>query len=394
MKSVGIICEYDPFHNGHLRQIECARAGGAETVACVMSGNTTQRGGFACADKYVRAEAALLSGADLVLELPYPYSSASAEYFATAGVRILNSLGVDELNFGSECGNIDMLFDVAKITSGEEYLNLYLKILEENKEIGSAEAYSEAYFRMTGRKMPVMPNDMLGIAYCRAAIETNASLKLTTVKREGAGFLDMAFQENDLPSATALRRMFLRGEFERAFSFMPQASAECFGRALESGIFPTDVRRISNAILAWFRLADHEYLDSIAESSGGVGRRLMSAAKKATDLDEMLSLAATKRYTDARLRRAVLYAMTGVTQEDLKKAPAYTMLLAANKRGRALLNKKTNNELTIVTKPADAPFCRQNELSAKADAIYTLTLGKALRSDEFLRKKPKISEND
>ncbi len=394
MKSVGIICEYDPFHNGHLRQIECARANGAGTVVCVMSGNTTQRGGFACADKYVRAEAALLSGADLVLELPYPYSSASAEYFAAAGVKILDSLGVDELNFGSECGDIDVLFDVAKFTASEEYLNIYRKLLDENKEIGSAEAYSEAYFRLTGREMPTMPNDTLGIAYCRAAIEINASLKLTTVKREGAGFSDTEICENALPSATAIRRMFSTGEFERAFLFMPKASAECFGRALDDGRFPTDMSRISHAVLAWFRLADPESLDSVAEASGGVGRRLVSAAKKATGLDEMLSLAATKRYTDARLRRAALYAMTGVTQEDLKADPAYTTLLAANKRGRALLNKKTNNELKIVTKPADAPFCRQNELSSKADAIYTLTFEKALPSDEFLRKKPKISEND
>ena len=214
MKTVGIICEYDPFHNGHLHQIELSRKSGADTVVCLMSGNSTQRGSFACADKYVRAEAALLSGADLVLELPYPYSSSAAEYFAAAGVAVLDSLGVDELNFGSECGDIDLIYSAAKVTASEEYVKEYRNILEKEPSTGAAEAYAKAYLKISGRELPTMPNDTLGVAYCRAAIKLGTDMRLTTVKREGAGFLANELDEKDaFPSATAIRSLFSAGDF-------------------------------------------------------------------------------------------------------------------------------------------------------------------------------------
>jgi len=394
MKTVGIICEYDPFHKGHLRQIESSRQNGADTVICLMSGNSTQRGGFACADKYVRAEAALASGADLVLELPYPYSSSAAEYFAAAGVCILDALDVDELNFGSECGDIDLLFDAARVTASDEYAWEYRKILDSNPNTGSAEAYAKAYLSLTGRELPTSPNDMLGVSYCRAAIKSKTDMKLSTVKREGAGYSDTDAGNNEYPSATSIRRLFEKKEFEKAFSYMPNAASECFMRAKDEGLFPSDVNKLETAILTFFRLAETDAFDNIADASDGLGRRLISAARNATSLEEFYREAATKRYTDARIRRAVLYCMTGVTAEDLRRTPEYTLLLAANKRGRAFLSKIPDTAPKIVTKPADAPAGRQSELSAKLDALYTLTLPKSLKSNEFLRRRPKISEND
>ena len=395
MRSVGIVCEYDPFHNGHFRQIELIKKNNPDTaIVCLMSGNLTQRGRFAVTDKYTRAAAAVASGADLVLELPYPYSSASAEYFAAAGVCILDSLGVDEMNFGSECGDIDLLSEVAAVTASKSFSECYKNILKRNPEIGSASAYAEAYFELTGKKLPTTPNDILGISYLRAAIKAGTNMTLTAVKREGAGFSDDSVKENEYPSATAIRKLFRSGCFEKGFEYMPSAAAEIYREAQREELFPTDADKLSSAVVSFFRLTDPESLDCIAEAGGGVGRRLCAAAKETTDFESMIALTATKRYTDARLHRAAIYCLTGVTEDDIKETPKYTLLLAANKRGRDFLSSRDENGLKVVTKPADAPKCRQTELSHKLDAIFTMCLPKARKAEEFFRRSPKIFEKD
>lgn len=395
MRSVGIVCEYDPFHNGHKRQIELIKKNNPDAaVVCLMSGNLTQRGSFAVADKYTRAAAAVASGADLVLELPYPYSSASAEYFAAAGVCILDSLGVDEMNFGSECGDIGILTEVARVTASESFSGCYKNILVKRPDMGSAAAYSEAFAVLTGKDLPTTPNDILGVSYLRAAIKIGTDMKLTAVKREGIGFSDDTLKENEYPSATAIRKLFRSGDFEKGYGYMPSGAAEIYKHALNEEAFPTDTDRISTAAVAFFRLAEPESLDKIAEAGGGLGRRLCAAAKDATDLDSMIALAATKRYTDARLRRTVMYCLTGVTEKDIRSAPTYTTLLSANKKGREFLATRDRDGIKIVTKPADAPECRQTDLSRKLDAIFTLSLPRPTGAEEFLRRSPKIFEKD
>ncbi len=394
LKSTGIICEYDPFHKGHEHQIELLRQSGTDTVVCLMSGNATQRGGLAVADKYTRAAAALASGADLVLELPFPYSSASAEYFADAGVSLLNSLGVDELNFGSESGDIEGLTKIAKVTAKAEFDLTYRKILEADPTVGTARAYSEAYKALTGHELAGGPNDILAFAYIRSALRLKSDIKLTTVKRIGAGFSDTVLKTGEYPSATALRRAFSSGELDRAFEGLPEGSKEVYRTAKEQGRFPADMSKLDAAMLSFFRLCDPTSLENIADTSGGIGGRLISAARSSTSFDEMLKEAATKRYTDARLRRAALFCLTGVTAEDLRERPCYTTLLAADLRGREFLSERKSCGLKIVTKPSDAPLCRQRELSERLDSLFVQTLPKPRRADDFLRRSPKISEND
>lgn len=394
MSSVGIICEYNPFHNGHLRQISLIRKRGIDTVVCVMSGNVTQRGEFACADKYIRAEAALLSGADLVLELPYPYSAASAEFFAAAGVCALDALGVDEINFGSESGDERRLKAIAEATSTKEFSELYGNILSDSPELGSAAAYEEACQKTLGGEFLGGSNDLLALSYFRAAIRAKIETPLTVTKREGAGYSETDICNFEYPSATGIRNLLEKGEFAKAFSYMPSESAEVYRTALESDRFPTDMNKIESAILSFFRLTDPEMLEDIAEASGGVAQRLCSAAKKATDLRSFFELAATKRYTDARLRRTVLFCMTGVKALDIRSTPEYLTLLAANEKGRKFLSARKTDGITVVTKPADAPDGRQKYLSQKADELYTLTLPKVCASATYLRCSPKILEKD
>ena len=142
-KTVGIICEYNPFHSGHRYQIEDVRSLGFDRIVCVMSGNSVQRGEFAITDKYTRAEMAVNGGADLVLELPFPYSSSSAEFFALAGVRILENAGVDAICFGSECGDIDKLRKAANVCESEGFADNYKELI--SRGMGATNAFFEAY---------------------------------------------------------------------------------------------------------------------------------------------------------------------------------------------------------------------------------------------------------
>ncbi len=395
MRSIGIICEYDPFHLGHERQIKLIRERCEDArVVCLMSGNATQRGSFAITDKYTRAAAALSSGADAVLELPFPYSASSAEFFAAAGVCLLDALGVDEINFGSESGDLEALFKIAEILMSEEFELKYREKTKTDTSCGAARAYAESYFELTGKELTNGPNDLLALAYIKAALRSRTDVKLTTVARVGAGFNQVELKEEQYPSATAIRRSFTANEFEKALSHLPDGSAEVYRNAAERGACPTDTSKLDSAILSFFRLCEPTELEKFAEASGGVAARLASASREAVNTREMLERASTKRYTDVRLRRAVLFCLLGVTPNDLRATPAYTTLLAANRKGREFLSKRRGCGITIVTKPSDAPLCRQRELSEKLDSLFVQTLPRPQEAGSFFRLSPKISESD
>ena len=202
MKSVGIICEYNPFHNGHAAQIEILRGMGYERVVCVMSGNYTQRGELAIADKYTRSEAAIRGGADVVLELPYPYSSLSAEGFARAGVHILSSVGVDAICFGSESADLDLLTAASDAISSKEFVEKY----SQSVKGGSAKSFFSLLGEHIGRDCSILSNDILAIQYIAAIKSLAVKLDVVSIKREGAAYSKIELSQNELPSATAIRR--------------------------------------------------------------------------------------------------------------------------------------------------------------------------------------------
>ena len=180
MSVFGIVCETNPIHNGHKHLITSARENGADAIVCVMSGNTVQRGEFAIADKYLRAEALLSCGADLVLELPFPWSTSSAEYFARASIQLLREF-CDTVIFGSECGNIDLLERAADFAYCPDFKEKY------NKRLSSGEGAAAAYFDMlneaTGASLS--SNDLLGVEYIKAAKVLAADIKFITIPRQG-----------------------------------------------------------------------------------------------------------------------------------------------------------------------------------------------------------------
>lgn len=380
----GIICEYNPMHRGHEYMINKLRPDGA--VVCLMSGNWVQRGDAAVCDKYDRAAAAVRSGADLVLELPFPWSCASAGYFAAAGVHILSAVGVGNIAFGSESASYDMLRAAAH--AADEAAD------SAAADEGYAAAYYSAINRALGGTARLLPNDILGVEYIRAARRLGTNTEFTVIKRRGAGYLDTDVN-SDFPSATALRCAIAGGTIPDG---MTDAMEEILRRAAEDGRAPAGLDAIEKIALWRFRRGGAE-LDRAAECGGGVSGRLERAAGESGTLGQMLSAAATKKYTDARLRRAVIFALTGVLKADLDALPAYTTVLALNGRGRRILAEvRKNAAVEVFTRPSDASrarsaaVIRQAELLAAAEELYSLALPKPAPAGEFLRRTPFVAE--
>ena len=366
MRHVGIICEYNPFHGGHLHLIKAVR--GAQTVICLMSGNFTQRGEAALLPPVARAAMAVEAGADLVLELPFPFAASSARYFATAGVRALFALGADTLAFGSECGDLARLQALAEkapegnCREGETLLT---------QSTGDAAAYFEALGEA------VSSNDILGIEYLRAMLREAPGMEAFTLQREGAEYRQTVLEKQGFPSATALRLALARGE--DITPLLPEASQAAYAAA-KAAYGTAKTERLGSAMLAILRArgAKTEAFADIAECGGGLAGRLIKAAESATDYETLCRAAATKRYTDGRIRRALLYMLAGVTREDLDAHPVYLRLLAANARGREFLNETARRRIIpVVTKQADIAglgqfAARQRELAAISDGLYAL----------------------
>lgn len=386
----GIICEFNPFHSGHKYLFDQARELGAKNIVCAMSGNSVQRGELAAFDKYLRAKSALENGANLVLELPFPWSSASAEYFATAGIKILAPY-CDAVIFGSECGDVELLRRAAENALTVEFCEK-LEGRKKNGE-GAASAYFSLLEEYVGVKLS--SNDILGVEYIKAAKKYGVKLEFYTVKRIGNAYRDNNIYDSEIPSASAIRKALRTGNETEILQIKNYTCNSI--DSLLNGDSITDIKRIERALLMYFRLCEPSEISCYAEADGGVAERICSAAKESIDIDSFWESVKTKRYTDAKLSRAILFSLTRVKRELLVSSPEYTCLLAANDNGRALLSsvKKncTDNRIPVVTKPADVP---RNSLQFAAEerlnAIFSLSskdaysMGEAYRKNAFIIK--------
>ena len=348
-KICGIICEFNPLHDGHIYLIKEAKKI-AKSVVCVMSGNFVQRGEAAFYDKYSRAKTALESGADAVLELPFPWCAAPAEFFARAGVTVAHAAGVTDLVFGSECGDTETLLRAAELADSEEFKALCDTIYQ--GDVGFAAARYEAARRISPDTAEIFSssNDMLAAEYIRQSSRLGFKFKFHAVKRiETASASEirkaLAGEEKHDPAS----KLF---EIEKEFFRLEKISGKSFD--FESGII----------------------------------NRLFKASTTAQD--SLITSAATKKYTDARLRRAALFALTDIRKTDLDKTPDFTVLLGANRAGREVIGGIRGIEL--VTKPADAK-CPQYALEAFSDKLYTLCMECDPGADYFIKKSPYIIDN-
>ncbi len=375
-----VICELNPFHNGHRAVFEAAGRDSGCTVA-MMSGAFVQRGEAAVFDKYTRAEAAVMCGADLMLELPFPWCAGSGEYFAAAGMSIASSVGAARVVFGSASGDIGVLRDTASLLSDADFTEKLRGSEAENRSMGAANIRSRV-LESHGADTVVMrePNDILAVEYLRAADRLGYSPEFEAVKRLGK-------DDGGYKSATELRGMIYGGDMTAAMRYVPGAAAEIFSRALTDGRCVTRPDALAELEFLYFRMMREADFLNIAETGGGVGERLKSAAMSAVSGTEMFIGAATKKYTNARLRRAALYAVLGVTADDIAALPNVVQVLAANGRGRELLAELRGKcGVTLVTKPASA--AELTHLQSAADDLFGLCTRERMAAGSFIKKSP------
>lgn len=382
-----IICELNPLHNGHKYLMDTASKSGP--VCLIMSGNFTQRGSAAVFDKYTRAELAARCGADLVLELPYPWCCAGAADFARAGVSLAcafaRALGGGRLMFGSGCGDAALLERAGNAFADTDFDTVFLGASRDTPTEGAArirDRLLSELFDSEELRLLSNPNDILGVEYYRYARVLGGIECVPVGRTSGDG----------VASATELRRII---------------SEEGVARITE--LVPTEVTLRSLVPVPENRLYDIERevlrmdlcdTDGCAEAEGGLGRRLRGAAGKSANGTEMLGLAATKKYTASRIRRAALYCALGTRRADIRKAPLFTTVLAMRETGAEILKSiKGRCEIEVLTKAGShkklsPEAAEQFAHLAAADRLYTMLMPQAPSEDHFLTVTPWIEGRD
>ncbi len=403
-KTIAIVCEYNPFHTGHEYQIQRIREefGVDSEIIGIMSGNFTQRGECAIADKYTRAKCAVLSGVNLILELPFPFSSLSAELFASAAVYIANSLGVvDYLSFGSEAGELAPLDAAADIMLTSDFERAVSEITaDKNKRaLGYPEKMELALRGILPQETTptLLPNNILAVEYIKALKRLKSKIMPHTIKRQGADYRSESIDENEHPSATALRNSLLKLDIS-ALQYVPKTTQKIILDEIAEGNFPCDIAKISSAIISSFRLNSHVDPEKITDVGGGLYNRLLDKSYEAGDIDTLLRLAETKLYTRARLRRAILYSFLGVTSSEAHECPQYTQVLAMDNSGKSLLKKiRKVGKIPVLTKPSRTEGLseqakRQWERAFRADSVFQLTKPKSTDGRLSLMSTPYVKK--
>lgn len=359
MKFCAIICEYNPLHLMHRAQIEFARSKSeCDFLICLMSGSYVQRGQTAFFDKYTRAKHALLAGADIVLELPLLSAAMPADDFALGAVRILKEAGVEALSFGCESGNAEEIGSCAEILGGEAFDALTGELLKAGMSYPAAAGMAAARL---GSNILDNPNDLLAVSYVRAGISLGYRPELFAMKREtsynGTSLLDV--------SAKAVRLAF---EEERDFSeAVPDFVYADREIALSSRVF-------SDFAFKYLQLMNAERLGSIYGVSEGLENRILSVLRNGSE-EKFFEALRTKRYTDLRLRRVIMNAVLGITDEIVGKYKAcrpYTRLLGVKKgsesaigRFSAMLEESVPDEIA--------------EIEYRADRLYEALCGRVIK---------------
>lgn len=380
MNIAGITAEYNPFHTGHAYQISALKAqlGPDTSVVAVMSGSWVQQGRPAVTDTWTRARMALNGGADLILELPTVWAASSAESFARGAVELLCRCGViDTLCFGSETGELAPLLAAAECLDSPDYPEQLRKALEGGASFAAArQAAVEALIGPSGAAL-ASPNNNLGVEYLRALRSLHSNIKPVTIRREGAAHNSLDRTGEGFRSATQLRQHLARGEWEAVRPYVPAGNLDILQSAPLA-----DPRLGERAVLACLRKMTAEDWAKLPDAGAGEGlpQRLERAGRQCQSLDDFFTLAKTRRYAMARLRRMALWAFLGLTAADVPAEPPYLRVLGFNARGREVLKEmKQKAQLPILTKPAharalDGPGRQLFELEARCTDLYGLFL--------------------
>ncbi len=354
MKIVGLIAEYNPFHNGHQYHIEKAKElTGADAVIAVMSGNFVQRGTPAIMSKHLRTEAALDGGASLVLELPVCYATGSAEYFAYGAVSILEKLGcVDAICFGSECGDIQTLGSLAKIIAEEpeeykQFLNIYLK--EGNSYPLARQKAIHDY--LGGTEMDSVlsePNNILGIEYLKALYRLNSKMKPYTITRISSHYHDEDLQEM-YSSASAIRKEIGNTGLEFLYGQMPANAIALLGRYYQKR-FPVYGNDFSLLLKYKLLTETKTSLQTYADVSEELANRILNRLNDYRDFEQFCELLKTKEMTYSRINRALIHILLNIKKEDYTEIEYAHILGFCRKDVSVLSLIKEHGRLALISK--------------------------------------------
>ncbi len=405
MKAVGLIVEYNPFHNGHLYHVlQSKQQNDADVVIAVMSGSFLQRGEPAIVNKWSRTAMALHNGVDLVIELPYIFSTQHAEHFASGAVSLLEAIRCDSFCFGSEKGTISsfvQLYDI--ISHHEEALNEQVRLY-----CKQGNSYPRA-FSLALQNLDVqieneidlsMPNNILGFQYVRATLDNNYQIKPSLINRVAAQYHDASLPDGHIASATSIRKALLNQTYEGApvKSFMPAYSLSEL----------TQYAAKNNLLHSWehywpllqYTLLTHsaQQLAAIYEVEEGIQYRLKEVALLSKSFEQFMTKVKTKRYTYTRIQRICVHILNNVSKEQMKrlmKQPSYLRILGFTETGRQYLSeKKKLIELPIISKPGS--FNDEGlALDIHASTIHSLVLPPEQRIEAVQReyKQPIILTN-
>ena len=359
-KVIGIIAEYNPFHNGHLYHLQKSlQMTHSSYSVAVVSGNFTQRGSTSLVDKWAKAEIAIKNGIDLVLELPLLYSISSAENFAEGAIEILDSLKVvDYLSFGSESGDISTLNMIADILYKEP--KAYKNILshELSKGLSFPKARENAllmYLNDIRRFSNVLssPNNILGIEYLKALKKLKTPITPITIERYNAGYHDTSYNGN-VASATAIRNIVKNNGWDILRKVVPENTFSTLLENIKVGHVVPDLSVFEKQIIYNLRKMSIQEIAELPDVSEGLENAIKNAANSCNSVVEFLNIIKSKRYTNTRIQRILLYALLGITKKDMtlsKKAIPYVRVLGFNNKGKYLISEiaKANPKLEIIT---------------------------------------------
>lgn len=357
---LGIVAEYNPFHNGHLYHLnESKKQANADYVIAVMSGNFVQRGDVSIIDKWSKAEMAIKNGVDLVIELPTLYSISSAENFAYGSMKILDSLGiVNAISFGTEQADVNILDKFADVLFNEP--KEYISVL--NHELSKGISYPKArenalliYLNDIRRYANILssPNNILGIEYLKALKKLGSPIIPIAIPRNAVGY-NSTSPVGNFASATAIRQMLISRNTNNLHKLVPESSYEILNNCISNGQYVASISQYEKEIIYILRKMSVEEIANIPDVTEGLENLIKEAANSCNNIQEFINIVKSKRYTQTRIQRILVYALLGITKKDmatLNKTAPYIRVLGFTSKGRDLLSaiSQENPKLNIIT---------------------------------------------
>ena len=394
-KVLGIVAEYNPFHNGHFYHMqESKKITEADSCICVISGNFTQRGEPSIVNKWVKTYMALCCGADLVIELPTIYSISSAENFASGAIKIFDSLKiVTDISFGAECNDLATLNNIANVFYSEPAN--YKTIL--NHELKRGLSYPMArenavlmYLNDIKRYANVLSNsnNILAIEYLKALKQQKSMIQPNIVPRKNVYYNDQKIVD-DFASATAIRKLMLNREYAEVRKVVPRSTYQIIGEEYKKNHIILGIKKYEKEIIYALRVMPIEEIQNLPDVNEGLEFAIKKAASETNNIEELIEKVKSKRYTQTRIQRILLYVLLGITKKDMedsKKMVPYVRVLGFNSRGKILISEIMNqnpklNMITSVGKyvnkkmPKNKQLTRMLDLDISATNIYTLGYG-------------------